>query len=251
MKTRFAPSPTGYLHIGGVRTALFSWLQARHAGGNFVLRIEDTDRERSTQESIDIILEGLQWLGLDWDEGPFYQSERGARYAEMAQQLLDEGKAYRCYCTREELDAMREEQVARGENPRYDGRCRDRQAPREGVDPVIRFRTPDSGQVVIEDVVRGTVTYENDMLDDLVIVRPDGSPTFHFCNVIDDADMGVTHVIRGDDHLNNTARHVHLIEAMAFPRPVFAHLPILSTRPAMLRRSARHVARTSWRPAVS
>lgn len=227
MKTRFAPSPTGYLHIGGVRTALFSWLHARHHGGRFVLRIEDTDRERSTQESIDIILEGLQWLGLDWDEGPYYQSERGERYAQVAQQLIDEGKAYRCYCTREELDAMREAQVARGENPRYDGRCRDRQEPRDGVDPVVRFRTPDTGQVVIEDVVRGTVTYENSMLDDLVIVRPDGSPTFHFCNVIDDADMGVTHVIRGDDHLNNTARHVHMIEGMGFPRPVFAHLPLI------------------------
>lgn len=227
MKTRFAPSPTGYLHIGGVRTALFSWLHARHHGGQFVLRIEDTDRERSTQESIDIILEGLQWLGLDWDEGPYYQSQRGERYAELAQQLIDAGKAYRCYCTREELDAMREAQVARGENPRYDGRCRERQEPREGVDPVIRFRTPDTGQVVIEDVIRGTVSYENDMLDDLVIVRTDGSPTFHFCNVIDDADMGITHVIRGDDHLNNTARHVHMIEGLGFKRPVFAHLPLI------------------------
>ncbi|NND54465.1 MAG: glutamate--tRNA ligase [Gammaproteobacteria bacterium] len=227
MKTRFAPSPTGYLHIGGVRTALFSWLHARHHGGQFVLRIEDTDRERSTQESIDIILEGLEWLGLDWDEGPHYQSQRSERYAEQAEQLLAEGRAYRCYCTKDELDAMREAQVARGENPRYDGRCRDRQEARDGVDPVVRFRTPDTGQVVIEDLVRGTVVYENDMLDDLVIVRPDGSPTFHFCNVIDDADMGITHVIRGDDHLNNTARHLHLIEGMGFDRPVFAHLPLI------------------------
>lgn len=227
MKTRFAPSPTGYLHIGGVRTALFSWLHARRHGGRFVLRIEDTDRERSTQESIDIILEGLQWLGIDWDEGPFYQSQRLDSYAAHAEKLLEEGKAYRCYCTREELDAMREEQVARGENPRYDGRCRDRAEPRPGVDPVIRFKTPQNGEVVIEDLVRGTVTYENHMLDDLVIMRPDGSPTFHFCNVIDDADMGITHVIRGDDHLNNTARHIHMIEAMGFDRPVFAHLPLI------------------------
>jgi glutamyl-tRNA synthetase len=227
VKTRFAPSPTGYLHIGGVRTALFSWLHARRHGGEFVLRIEDTDSERSTQESIDIILEGMQWLGLDWDEGPYYQSQRNDRYTEMAQQLLDEGKAYHCYCTKEELDAMREEQVARGENPRYDGRCRDRQEPRDGVDPVIRFRTPDTGEVVIDDLVRGTVTYENQMLDDLVIVRPDGSPTFHFCNVIDDADMGVTYVIRGDDHLNNTARHIHMIDAMGFNKPAFAHLPLI------------------------
>ena len=227
MKTRFAPSPTGYLHIGGVRTALFSWLHARRHGGRFVLRIEDTDRERSTQESIDIILEGLEWLGIDWDEGPYYQSQRLELYTEHADQLLAEGKAYRCYCTREELDVMREQQVARGENPRYDGRCRDRQQPREGVDPVIRFKTPQQGEVVIEDLVRGTVTYENHMLDDLVIVRPDGSPTFHFCNVIDDADMGITHVIRGDDHLNNTARHIHMIEGMGFERPIFAHLPLI------------------------
>ncbi len=227
MKTRFAPSPTGYLHIGGVRTALFSWLHARHHGGRFVLRIEDTDRERSTQASIDIILDGLRWLGLDWDEGPYYQSERGERYTELAEKLIAEGKAYRCYCTKAELDAMREEQVARGDNPRYDGRCRDRQEPRPGVDPVVRFRTPDEGEVVIEDLVRGTVTYDNAMLDDLVIIRADGTPTFHFCNVIDDADMGITHVIRGDDHLNNTARHVHMIAGMGFPQPVFAHLPLI------------------------
>jgi len=227
MKTRFAPSPTGYLHIGGVRTALFSWLHARRHGGRFVLRIEDTDRERSTQESIDIILEGLEWLGIDWDEGPYYQSQRLERYAELAGQLLDEGKAYRCYCTREELDVMREEQVARGENPRYDGRCRDRQEASQGVDSVIRFKTPQEGEVEINDLVRGTVSYENHMLDDLVIMRTDGTPTFHFCNVIDDADMGITHVIRGDDHLNNTARHIHLIEGMGFEQPVFAHMPLI------------------------
>jgi glutamyl-tRNA synthetase len=227
IKTRFAPSPTGYLHIGGVRTALFSWLQARHAGGQFVLRIEDTDRERSTQASIEVILEAMAWLGLDCDEGPFYQTERYERYAELAQQLLDEAKAYHCYCSKDELDAMREAQVARGENPGYDGRCRARTEPVAGVEPVIRFRMPDSGSVAIDDLVRGHVVYENDMLDDLVIVRSDGTPTFHFGVVIDDADMGITHVIRGDDHLNNTARHVHLQAGLGLPRPVYAHLPMI------------------------
>jgi glutamyl-tRNA synthetase len=227
VKTRFAPSPTGFLHIGGVRTALFSWLHARRHGGTFVLRIEDTDRERSTQESIDVILEGMRWLGLEWDEGPYYQSERYARYRELAEKLITEGKAYRCYCTKDELDRMREEQVARGENPGYDGRCRERAQPREGIDPVIRFRTPDTGTVEIHDLVRGDVTIENDMLDDLVIMRPDGVPTFHFGVVIDDADTSITHVIRGDDHLNNTARHIHIIDGLGFERPVFAHLPMI------------------------
>jgi len=227
IKTRFAPSPTGYLHIGGVRTALFSWLHARHHGGRFVLRIEDTDRERSTQASIDAILEGMAWLGLDWDEGPFYQTDRYARYRELANQLLGEGKAYHCYCSKAELEQMREEQVARGENPGYDGRCRGRTDVPAGVEPVIRFHIPDTGCVEITDLVRGKVVYENNLLDDLVIMRPDGTPTFHFGVVIDDADMGITHVIRGDDHLNNTARHVHLIEGLGFARPVFAHLPMI------------------------
>jgi glutamyl-tRNA synthetase len=227
IKTRFAPSPTGFLHIGGVRTALFSWLYARHNEGQFVLRIEDTDRERSTRESIDAILEGLAWLGIDTDEGPYYQTDRYDRYTELAERLVSEGNAYRCYCTKEELDEMREAQVARGENPRYDGRCRDRNEPRAGVDPVIRFRMPDSGEVAIDDLVRGHVVFNNEMLDDLVIMRPDGTPTFHFGVVIDDADMGITHVIRGDDHLNNTARHVHMIDALGFAPPVFAHLPMI------------------------
>ena len=227
LKTRFAPSPTGYLHIGGVRTALFSWLHARHHGGRFVLRIEDTDRERSTQSSIDAILEGMAWLGLDWDEGPFYQTDRYDRYRELANQLLDEGKAYHCYCSKAELDQMREEQVARGENPGYDGRCRGRADVPEGIEPVIRYHIPDAGSVEIDDLVRGRVSYENELLDDLVIMRPDGTPTFHFGVVIDDADMGITHVIRGDDHLNNTARHVHLLEGLGFARPVYAHLPMI------------------------
>ncbi|MGI9291059.1 MAG: glutamate--tRNA ligase [Gammaproteobacteria bacterium] len=227
IKTRFAPSPTGYLHIGGVRTALFSWLHARRHGGKFVLRVEDTDRERSTQESIDIILEGIQWLGLDWDEDPVYQSQRFGRYREVAEELLVQAKAYRCYCTKEELDELREQQMAAGRNPGYDGRCRDRTEPLAGVDSVIRFRMPDTGSVTIHDLVRGEVIYENNMLDDLVIMRADNTPTFHFCNVIDDADAGITHVIRGDDHLNNTARHVHMIEAMGFNMPAFAHLPLI------------------------
>ncbi len=227
IKTRFAPSPTGYLHIGGVRTALFSWLHARHHGGAFVLRIEDTDRERSTQESIDAILEGMGWLGLDWDEGPQYQTEHFDRYAELADKLIEEGKAYRCYCTKEELDEMREQQVARGENPGYDGRCRDRLDARDSVDPVVRLRTPDTGSVEIDDLVRGHVSFDNDMLDDLVIVRPDGTPTFHFGVVVDDADSGITHVIRGDDHLNNTARHMHLQDALGLDHPVYAHLPMI------------------------
>ncbi|MDP6436362.1 MAG: glutamate--tRNA ligase [Gammaproteobacteria bacterium] len=227
IKTRFAPSPTGYLHIGSVRTALFSWLQARHYGGTFVLRIEDTDQERSTRESADAILAGMSWLGLNWDEGPHYQTERFDRYAGLAEQLVAEGNAYRCYCTKEELDEMREQQVARGDNPRYDGRCRERSEPREGVNPVVRLRTPDTGTVEIDDLVRGRVTYENELLDDLVILRPDGTPTFHFGVVADDADMGITHVIRGDDHLNNTARHIHLQNALGFDHPVYAHLPMI------------------------
>ena len=227
VKTRFAPSPTGFLHIGGVRTALFSWLYARHHGGQFVLRIEDTDRERSTQEAVDVILEGLDWLKLDHDEGPYYQTRRFDRYAELADRLLRAGKAYHCFCTREELETRRAAQVARGENPRYDGRCRDRTAPVAGVQPVLRFRTPDTGVTVVEDLVRGTVEFQNAELDDLIMVRSDGSPTFHFGVVVDDGDMGITHVIRGDDHLNNTPRQMHMIQALEYPLPAYGHLPMI------------------------
>jgi glutamyl-tRNA synthetase len=227
VKTRFAPSPTGYLHIGGVRTALFCWLYARHHGGQFVLRIEDTDRERSTQESIDAILTGMEWVGLDWDEGPFLQSERFDRYRAVADEMLAAGTAYHCYCTTEELDALRAEQTSAGQNPGYDGRCRERSEPRAGVDPVIRFKMPREGEVAIDDQVRGRVVYSNEELDDLVIMRADGTPTFHFSVVIDDEDMGITHVIRGDDHLNNTPRHINLIEALGFNRPVYAHVPMI------------------------
>lgn len=227
IKTRFAPSPTGFLHIGGVRTALFSWLFARHHGGSFVLRIEDTDRERSTQQSIDIILQGMEWVGLDWDEGPHYQSQRCGRYREVCDALLADGHAYHCYCTPEELEDMRAAQRAAGENPRYDGRCRARTAPVAGFDPVVRFRTPRDGIIEIDDAVRGRVEYANAELDDLVIMRSDGSPTYHFSVVIDDADMGITHVIRGDDHLNNTPRQINMIQALGFERPMYAHLPMI------------------------
>jgi glutamyl-tRNA synthetase len=215
------------LHLGSVRTALFCWLYARHHGGHFVLRIEDTDKERSTQENVDAILEGMQWLGLDWDEGPFYQSERYDRYREVIDQWLEEGKAYHCYCTKEELDELREQQMASGGHVRYDGRCRERTAPREGVDPVVRFRNPTDGQVIVEDQVRGTVVFENAQLDDLIIARPDGSPTYNFSVIIDDYDMQITHVIRGDDHLNNTPRQMNMLKALGAESPVYAHLPMI------------------------
>jgi glutamyl-tRNA synthetase len=241
IRTRFAPSPTGFLHIGGVRTALFSWLFARHHGGQFVLRIEDTDRERSTEASIQAILDGLHWVGIDYDEGPFRQTDRMARYAEVAQSMLASGTAYRCYCSREELEAMRAQQVARGENPRYDGRCRGRTAAVSGVEPVIRFRNPDKGAVTVHDLVRGDVVFDNAGLDDLVLVRSDGVPTFHFGVVIDDADMGITHVIRGDDHLTNTPRQINILRALGMPVPVYAHLPMI-LGPDGARLSKRHGA---------
>lgn len=227
VKTRFAPSPTGFLHIGGVRTALFSWLYARRHGGRFVLRIEDTDRERSTEAAVEAIIEGMSWLGLDADEGPFFQSRRFDRYAARARELLDAGHAYRCWCTKEELERMRAAQQARGETPRYDGRCRDGRDPVPGVEPVVRFRTPREGITVVDDLVRGHVEFSNTELDDLVIVRSDGTPTFHFGVVVDDGEMGITHVIRGDDHLNNTPRQLHMIDALGFPRPHYAHLPMI------------------------
>ncbi|MEJ2515947.1 MAG: glutamate--tRNA ligase [Gammaproteobacteria bacterium] len=227
VKTRFAPSPTGFLHIGGVRTALFSWLYARRHDGEFVLRIEDTDRARSTEEAIQVILDGMEWLGLRPDEGPLYQTQRFDRYREVAGRLLDEGHAYRCYCTKQEIEAMRAEQMARGEKPRYDGRCRDRTEPREGVEPVVRFRNPDSGQVVVDDLIRGRVVFDNKELDDLVLLRPDGIPTYNFSVVVDDIDMGITHVIRGDDHLNNTPRQINIYRALGAEPPVFAHVPMI------------------------
>jgi glutamyl-tRNA synthetase len=228
IRTRFAPSPTGYLHIGGARTALFSWLYARKHGGSFVLRIEDTDRERSTRESINAILEGMTWLGLEYDEGPWYQTDRFARYKEVIQQLLDQGHAYHCYCTREELDEMREQQRARGEKPRYDGRCRHRSGPPpENIPPVVRFRNPTEGAVVVEDLIRGRVVFNNNELDDLIIARSDGTPTYNLTVVVDDLDMEITHVIRGDDHLNNTPRQMNILQALGASSPTYAHVPMI------------------------
>ncbi len=227
MRTRFAPSPTGYLHIGGARTALYSWLHARKHGGRFVLRIEDTDRERSTTESVNAILEGMTWLGLEYDEGPFYQTDRFARYSEVIQQLMDKGLAYHCYCTREELDAMREEAMKRKEKPRYDARCRRRNEAREGVEPVIRFKNPTDGVVVVVDLIKGKVAFQNTELDDLIIARSDGTPTYNLTVVVDDWDMGITHVIRGDDHLNNTPRQINLLKALGAELPIYAHVPMI------------------------
>jgi len=228
IRTRFAPSPTGYLHIGGARTALFSWLYARKHGGTFILRIEDTDLERSTAESINAILEGMTWLGLEYDEGPFHQTHRFARYEEVQQQLLAEGKAYRCYCSRERLEQLREGQMARKEKPRYDGHCRHLTAPPPGAgDYVVRFKNPDEGTVVVEDQVRGRVVFQNSELDDLIIARSDGSPTYNFTVVVDDLDMRVSHVIRGDDHLNNTPRQVNILKALGATPPVYAHVPMI------------------------
>jgi len=228
IRTRFAPSPTGYLHIGGARTALFSWAYARKLGGTFILRIEDTDLERSTQESVQAILDGMTWLNLDYDEGPFYQMQRMDRYKEVIQQLLDEGKAYYCYASKEELDAMRAEQEAAGQKPRYDRRWRDSSAtPPAGVSPVIRFKTPLDGVVVIDDLVKGRVTVHNSELDDLIIARSDGTPTYNFSVVVDDWDMRITHVIRGDDHLNNTPRQINMLKAIGAPLPQYAHVPMI------------------------
>jgi glutamyl-tRNA synthetase len=227
IRTRFAPSPTGYLHIGGARTALFSWLYARKHGGTFILRIEDTDLERSTMDSVNAILEGMTWFGMEYDEGPFYQTERFDRYKEVIQQLVDSGHAYHCYCTKDELDALRAEQMANKEKPRYTGLCRHRKEPREGVPPVVRFRNPDEGDVVIEDLVRGRIVVKNSELDDLIIARADGSPTYNLSVVVDDLDMKVTHVIRGDDHINNTPRQINILTALGAELPKYAHVPMI------------------------
>ncbi len=227
--TRFPPSPTGYLHIGGARTALFNWLYARRYGGRFVLRIEDTDRARSTQEAVDAIFEGMAWLGLDYDDGPYFQTKRFDRYNVAIEKLLANDKAYRCYCSRERLEELRTGQMTRKEKPRYDGHCRDRSArPPIGVDPVVRFRTPQSGDLVVADRVHGQVVFLNDELDDLIIARSDGTPTYHLTVVVDDIDMGITHVIRGDDHLNNTPRQIHILEGLGATRPVYAHVPMIN-----------------------
>ncbi|HEX5339733.1 MAG TPA: glutamate--tRNA ligase [Gammaproteobacteria bacterium] len=227
VRTRFAPSPTGYLHIGGARTALYCWLYARHHGGQFVLRVEDTDRERSTDAALQAILDGMAWLNLGHDEGPFYQTQRFDRYKEVAQQLLADGHAYHCYCSKQELEAMRAGQMARKEKPRYDGRCRQRSEPVAGVAPVIRFKNPESGQTIIHDLVHGDIVFENSELDDLIIARSDGTPTYNFTVVVDDMDMRITHVIRGDDHINNTPRQLNIFKALGAIAPEYAHLPMI------------------------
>jgi glutamyl-tRNA synthetase len=227
--TRFAPSPTGFLHIGGARTALFNWLFSRHHGGKFLLRIEDTDRARSTLPAIEAILDGLSWLGLQWDGDVIYQFARAARHAEVARQMLAAGKAYHCYASPQELEEMRAAQRKGGVSMRYDGRWRDRD-PKDappGVAPVIRLKAPQSGQTVIHDAVQGVVTVENAQLDDMILLRADGTPTYMLAVVVDDQDVGITHVIRGDDHLNNAFRQLQIIKAMGWPEPVYAHIPLI------------------------
>ena len=241
LRVRFAPSPTGYLHVGGARTALFNWLLARNLGGTFILRIEDTDVERSTSESVEAILEGMKWLGLEWDEGPFYQSASFPLYKEYVQKLLDAGKAYKCYCTSEELEARRNLAMQEGRKPKYDGTCRELACQPADRPYVVRFRAPQGGVTSFDDLIKGVITFPNEELDDLIIQRTDGNPTYNFCVVIDDATMRITTVIRGDDHVNNTPRQIQLYQALGFPVPQFAHVPmILGSDKARL--SKRHGA---------
>jgi len=248
VRTRFAPSPTGMLHIGGARTALFAWLYARHHGGQFVLRIEDTDRERSTDEATQVILDGLNWLGLDWDEEPVFQATRQAEHVRAVEQLIEKDHAYRCYCSRDELDQMREAQRTAGKKPMYDGRCRHRSVQPEDQPFVIRFRSPDEGETIVNDLVLGSVSFPNAELDDLILLRSDGTPTYNLAVVIDDAAMGITHVVRGSDHLNNTPRQIQLYQALGLPMPQFAHIPLIHG-PDGAKMSKRHgsVAITEYR----
>lgn len=248
VRVRFAPSPTGYLHVGGARTALFNWLFARHHGGKFFLRIEDTDRTRSTDEAIAAIIDGMTWLGLHWDAwekapgpDPVRQTDRLALYQAAAKRLFEEGRAYRCYCTAEELEARRQEALARKEVPKYDGRCRARTDGDPNRPHALRFKTPQDGETVVDDLVKGRVVFENRQLDDLIILRSDGTPTYNFCVVVDDVDMAITHVIRGDDHLNNTPRQIQLYRAFEYPLPRFAHLSMI-LGPDKARLSKRHGA---------
>ncbi|TMG73786.1 MAG: glutamate--tRNA ligase [Betaproteobacteria bacterium] len=233
VRTRFAPSPTGYLHIGGARTALFSWAYARHHGGQFILRVEDTDLERSTRASVDAIIDGMRWLGVHWDEGPLFQMQRLERYRQAAEQLIGAGHAYYDYMSREELEALRKDQAARGEKPKYDGRWRPERAkarglvPPPGRQPVVRFRTPEEGSVAWNDLVKGPIEFPNSELDDLVLLRADGVPTYNFGVVVDDLDMRITHVIRGDDHVNNTPRQIHIFRALGAALPEFGHVPMI------------------------
>jgi len=241
VRVRFAPSPTGHLHIGGARTALFNYLFARHNKGTFILRIEDTDRTRSTEEYIEAIIEGMKWLGLDWDEGPYRQMDRFSIYKDYADKLLREGKAYYCYCSPEELEKRRQEALAQGKTPKYDGRCRLLKEPVSGRTPTIRFMMPQEGETIVDDLMKGRVVFDNSQLDDLIIMRSDGTPTYNFTVVVDDVDMGITHVIRGDDHLNNTPKQIHIYKAFGYSIPAFAHLPMI-LGPDKARLSKRHGA---------
>jgi glutamyl-tRNA synthetase len=251
VRVRFAPSPTGALHIGGVRTALFNWLYARHHKGVFILRIEDTDQQRSTDESIRIIIDGMKWLGMDWDEGPsvmpdgsvkgYRQTERMDIYREYADRLLKEGKAYYCYCSPEELDTRRKAALAAGRPPKYDRKCWGLKEPVAGRTPVLRFHSADEGQTIVRDLIRGAVTFENQQLDDLIIMRSDGFPTYNFAVVVDDVTMNISHVIRGDDHLNNTPRQIQIYRALGHEPPAFAHLPMI-LGPDKTKLSKRHGA---------
>jgi glutamyl-tRNA synthetase len=227
VRTRFAPSPTGYLHVGGARTALYAYLYAKKHQGVFILRIEDTDLERSTPEAVQAIVDGMAWLGLHNDEGPFYQTQRFDRYREVAKQLVDQGQAYRCYCSKERLDKLRVQQMETKEKPRYDGLCRDRQDHSNNAPYVIRFKNPQQGEVVFDDAVHGHTVFHNSELDDLIIIRTDNTPTYNFSVVVDDADMQITHVIRGDDHLNNTPRQINILQALGATVPIYAHLPMI------------------------
>jgi len=227
VRVRFAPSPTGHLHIGGARTALFNWLFARHYGGKFILRIEDTDRSRSTEEYIESIIEGLKWLGLDWDEGPYRQTDRFDIYKALIERLIASGNAYYCYCSPEELEEKRKKALSEGRPPRYDRRCRDLKTPPEGISPAVRFKMPTEGRTIVRDLIRGVVEFDNSELDDLIIMRSDGTPTYNFVVVADDVDMRITHVIRGDDHLNNTPKQIHIYDALGYKCPEFAHLPMI------------------------
>jgi glutamyl-tRNA synthetase len=243
VRARFAPSPTGDLHIGGARTALFNWLLARHSQGVFILRIEDTDAARSTQESIQVILDAMTWLGMDWDEGPFYQTERVSLYREAAEKLLKEGKAYRCYCTPEELETKREAAMKAGIKPKYDRACLGRTSFPSGRPSAIRFLSPEEGKTVVEDLIQGRVEFDNTELDDLIILRSDGLPTYNFSVVVDDATMGITHVIRGNDHLNNTPRQIQIYQALGYPIPKFGHVPMI-LGPDKKKLSKRHGAQS-------
>src|SRR4030042_2962188 len=243
VRTRFAPSPTGDLHIGGARTALFNWLLARHCQGEFILRIECTDVGRSAQESIQVILDAMTWLGMNWDEGPFYQTQRISLYQEAAERLLKEGKAYRCYCTAEELEAKREAALKAGIKPKYDRTCLNRRPPYPERPFAIRFLSPEEGTTVVEDLIQGRVEFENAELDDLIILRSDGLPTYNFSVVVDDATMGITHVVRGNDHLNNTPRQIQIYQALGYPIPNFGHVPMI-LGPDKKKLSKRHGAQS-------